>query len=260
MSKVSDLKVLKQNAGRDAQNPESAVEGEKEGSDPSVRPFEGRWAVDGRGCWVWKGKPDRDGYGRCKVEGRGMQAHKAVWEALRGPITAERQLHHACPCGAPNRRCVNPDHLELLTPEEHRAAHAPRRGGDADGPLTTVGGSSLTTVQPIPLPTFPDWLARDGGLAAEVRTLREELAEIRSGVDAGGPLVTVDVAGRMLGCGRTRVFELIRAAKLKRGRSVGKTTMITRESVEALGESKRRASPGAKRDDIVRGRIRGIAL
>lgn len=45
--------------------------------------------------------------------------------------------------------------------------------------------------------------------------------------------VTVDEAGRMLGCSRSRVFTLIRQRQLKSSR-LGRRTMVTMESIRAL--------------------------
>ena len=66
---------------------------------------------------------------------------------------------------------------------------------------------------------------------AEVDALRAELAALSPG-DA--PAVTVEQAARTLGCGRTRVFELLNLGKLKAAPKVGRSTMVTRASVEAL--------------------------
>lgn len=64
-------------------------------------------------------------------------------------------------------------------------------------------------------------------LRAEVRALRES----RSVVE---PLtLDVDEAAKMLGCGRTTVFNLLNRGELIAAPKAGRTRMITRESVEA---------------------------
>lgn len=64
-------------------------------------------------CWPWKKRFDRDGYGRFGRHYR--MAHRAVYEALKGPIPAGLQIDHLCR----NRRCVNPAHLEPVTLQEN---------------------------------------------------------------------------------------------------------------------------------------------
>jgi hypothetical protein len=59
------------------------------------------------GCWLWEGHL-RDGYGKVKVRGVVTQAHRTVYELLRGPIPEGKQCDHLCRV----RCCVNPDHIE----------------------------------------------------------------------------------------------------------------------------------------------------
>lgn len=74
-----------------------------------------RWPVEWDsvyGCLLWQGTIDRDGYG-VKWHGRGKPtaAHRAVYEAMRGPIPANKPLDHLCR----RRHCVSPAHLEPVT-------------------------------------------------------------------------------------------------------------------------------------------------
>jgi hypothetical protein len=76
-----------------------------------------RIAITGE-CWNWTGKPyQNSGYCRVKVSGQTMMAHRAVYEALVGPIPDGLQLDHLCR----NRRCVNPTHLEPVTAKVNQA-------------------------------------------------------------------------------------------------------------------------------------------
>ena len=60
-------------------------------------------------CWLWAAQTS-DGYGRFSVNGRSTRAHRFAWEMRHGPIPDERQIDHLCRV----RRCVNPDHMELV--------------------------------------------------------------------------------------------------------------------------------------------------
>lgn len=75
------------------------------------------------GCWNWTGATSWGGYGRVGVPGarRTQNAHRAYYEAARGPVAPGLDLDHLCR----NRQCVNPDHLEPVT----RAVNAHRGRG-----------------------------------------------------------------------------------------------------------------------------------
>lgn len=72
------------------------------------------------GCWLWTGYVDTKGYGRFHVRPVGViGAHRFAYELLVGPIPAGLDLDHVYAWGCRHRNCVNPEHLEPVTPEEN---------------------------------------------------------------------------------------------------------------------------------------------
>jgi hypothetical protein len=79
------------------------------------------------GCWLWQLKIDKNGYGRMAVGGKTVLAHRAAYEAFVGPIPDGLVIDHLChtrdrSCAGAScvhRRCVNPDHLDVVTPGEN---------------------------------------------------------------------------------------------------------------------------------------------
>ncbi len=70
---------------------------------------------DPAACWVWTASRDSKGYGRVGYHGRNTLAHRTVFKLAVEAIPDGMHIDHLCR----NTSCVNPDHLEVVTPEEH---------------------------------------------------------------------------------------------------------------------------------------------
>ena len=71
------------------------------------------------GCWLWRAKLDKDGYG---MIGR-QRAYRASYEVFIGPIRPGYEIAHKRNCIS--KACINPDHLMQLTHMEHTRYDAP---------------------------------------------------------------------------------------------------------------------------------------
>ena len=69
------------------------------------------------GCWDWMGQINNWGYGVAAISQRKTAVHRVVYELLVGPIPDGMQIDHTCR----NRRCQNPDHLQVVTLSENVA-------------------------------------------------------------------------------------------------------------------------------------------
>jgi hypothetical protein len=67
--------------------------------------------VSPTGCWEWQRRRDKDGYGQINLNGRVTQAHRASYEAHVAKIPIGMVIDRLCR----NTRCVNPDHLEVVS-------------------------------------------------------------------------------------------------------------------------------------------------
>lgn len=78
-----------------------------------------RYTKLANGCWRWDGHKDQKGYGgvSVKINGRfrNLRAHRYLYELMVGPVAKELHLDHLCR----NPSCVNPAHLEPVTPREN---------------------------------------------------------------------------------------------------------------------------------------------
>lgn len=64
-------------------------------------------------CWLWVGSVYWNGYG--KYGKKGIMAHRIFYTLFKGDVPNNMALDHLCKV----RRCVNPDHLEIVTLTEN---------------------------------------------------------------------------------------------------------------------------------------------
>ncbi len=68
------------------------------------------WRVNENGCWICTSHaPDKNGYPRYKVGGRGTRLHRVTYEKHFGPIPRGMCVCHRCDTPS----CINPAHLFL---------------------------------------------------------------------------------------------------------------------------------------------------
>lgn len=67
-------------------------------------------------CWNWIGSISKSGYGKFTLNQKPSYAHRASYELIKGKIPDGLQIDHLCR----NRKCVNPEHLEVVTQQENK--------------------------------------------------------------------------------------------------------------------------------------------
>lgn len=92
--------------------------------EESLGRFKSKYIVNEDGCWVWQAGKDRDGYGQHCHANKNVRSHRFSYEQSEGPIPDGMHLDHyrmnPGPRNAPcSKACVNPAHLELVTPSEN---------------------------------------------------------------------------------------------------------------------------------------------
>jgi hypothetical protein len=71
-------------------------------------------------CLIWTGAVQSRGYGSVGIGGgRTGLAHRVSYELNVGPIPPGLQIDHVKDRGCHSRRCINPAHLEPVTPREN---------------------------------------------------------------------------------------------------------------------------------------------
>lgn len=102
--------------------------------DDIVKRIMARVRVDPEtGCWEWTGPTSGEngrgsGYPRMNLDGQTVAVHRVMYTHRHGYVPGKKQIDHTCR----NRRCVNPDHLEMVTHKENqkRRARAAREAAE----------------------------------------------------------------------------------------------------------------------------------
>lgn len=109
-------------------------------------------------CWLWTGYTNSCGYGLIKTRGDNQRArvvHRVIYESLIGPLPEGMVLDHLCRV----RRCVNPDHMEVVSPEENN-----RRGRAAAADESIRGDAYLWAIGELDADTAMRAIAKTLGL------------------------------------------------------------------------------------------------
>lgn len=67
-------------------------------------------------CWLWTDALTHNGYGKFRVKEKTVRAHRIAYEIQKGMIPDGLILDHLYRV----RRCVNPEHLEIVTHKENK--------------------------------------------------------------------------------------------------------------------------------------------
>jgi len=70
---------------------------------------------DKTGCWEWIGALGEDGYAALKKDGKRWRAARFFVEYYKNKIPLGYTVDHLCF----NKKCVNPEHLEVVTQAEN---------------------------------------------------------------------------------------------------------------------------------------------
>lgn len=73
--------------------------------------------LDTTPCWHWRGAKHGQGrgYGKVRLHGKLMSAHRASYLLFNGKIEAGMVINHLCV----NEQCVNPHHLVQCTQSDN---------------------------------------------------------------------------------------------------------------------------------------------
>ena len=71
--------------------------------------------------------------------------------------------------------------------------------------------------------------------ATSLKEIRSDLRRLKSAtIQPGAVAITIEQAAARLGCAKTKVFDLLKSGELKRGKKVGKKSMVLLSSVDGF--------------------------
>jgi hypothetical protein len=98
----------------------------------------------GTSCWEWTGCLEIAGYGKLRVNGKNIKAHRFSYQLHKGEIPDGMFILHSCD----NPKCIRPDHLSIGTHAENmRDMINKNRDNKAKG--SAAGQAKLTENQVI---------------------------------------------------------------------------------------------------------------
>lgn len=89
----------------------------------------------GDNCWLWTATKNKDGYGKYKVNGKMVYAHRFSYFLFNGVLPRDLLVCHKCDTPA----CVNPDHLFIGTRKDNSEDMVAK---DRQSRATRIGPSS----------------------------------------------------------------------------------------------------------------------
>lgn len=127
-------------------------------------------------CWLWNGSLHKTGYGKLKVRGKDIPAHRLSWTFQHGEPPGGLFVCHHCDI----RQCVNPSHLFLGTCKDNMR-DAARKGRLAFG--ERVGGRRKLTSNDV-LTIREEYLTRSvtqRSIAKRFNVTRQQIGYIVTG-------------------------------------------------------------------------------
>lgn len=120
-------------------------------------------------CWIALKKPNTNGYVVFKwtIDGRDTRigAHRLAYIRAFGPVPRGLHVHHKCDVPV----CVNPDHLEVLTPAENiRKQGQTKLSPDLVRMIRTSDLSNRELADQLGVTSSLIWAVRAGRLWADV--------------------------------------------------------------------------------------------